>query len=52
MVSDLATTRINRTAGIVMKTFFRSGKEKMRSVKVESSRKVTQKIHLTELLPL
>ncbi|GAA5815324.1 hypothetical protein MFLAVUS_008830 [Mucor flavus] len=37
MVSDLATTRINRTAGIVMKTFFRSGKEKMRSVKVESS---------------
>ncbi|KAI9250410.1 hypothetical protein EDC94DRAFT_637084 [Helicostylum pulchrum] len=35
--ANLATTRINRTAGIVMKTFFRSGKEKMRSVKEESS---------------
>lgn len=43
MVADLATTHINRTAGIVMKTFFRNGKEKMKQVKEDVSRKVTQK---------
>lgn len=40
MVADFATSRINRTAGIVMKTFFRSGKEKMRVVKEDTSRNI------------
>jgi hypothetical protein len=40
MVTDFATSRINRTAGIVMKTFFRNGKKKMYSIKEDFSRKV------------
>lgn len=39
MVTEFATGRINRTAGIVMKTFFRSGKSKIRSIKEDFSRK-------------
>lgn len=44
MVADFATSRINRTAGIVMKTFFRSGKDKMKSVKEDASRKCKTKV--------
>ena len=40
MVVEFATDRINRTAGIVMKTFFRNGKEKMKDVKEDYSRKL------------
>lgn len=37
LVSEFAASRINRTAGIVMKTFFRSGKSKMKIVKEQYS---------------
>ncbi|CAO3639249.1 unnamed protein product [Mucor hiemalis] len=37
LVAEFAASRINRTAGIVMKTFFRSGKSKMRLVKEDYS---------------
>lgn len=40
MVVEFATDRINRTAGIVMKTFFRNGKEKMKNIKEDYSRKL------------
>lgn len=47
MVADFATSRINRTAGIVMKTFFRSGKEKMKTVKEDTSRKLYIYIYIS-----
>ncbi|KAI9483412.1 MAG: hypothetical protein EXX96DRAFT_476829 [Benjaminiella poitrasii] len=37
LVAKFATKRINRTAGIVMKTFFRHGRDKMYSVKEDFS---------------
>ncbi|KAG2210296.1 hypothetical protein INT47_003281 [Mucor saturninus] len=49
MVADFATSRINRTAGIVMKTFFRSGKEKMKVVKEDTSPAATV-THIANML--
>lgn len=41
MVVEFATDRINRTAGIVIKTFFRHGKEKLKDIKDDYSRMLT-----------
>lgn len=51
MVVEFATDRINRTAGIVMKTFFRNGKEKMKDVKEDYSRKLFI-IHATIIITI
>jgi hypothetical protein len=40
MITDFATDRINRTAGIVLKAFLRNGKDKMKMVKEETSGKI------------
>lgn len=39
MISDYAIDRINRTAGVVIKAFLRNGKDKMKRVKEDMSRK-------------
>ncbi|KAL9550250.1 hypothetical protein MBANPS3_004816 [Mucor bainieri] len=49
MVVELATDRINRTAGIVIKTFFRHGKEKLKDIKDDYSPAATP-THIANML--
>ncbi|KAI8642003.1 hypothetical protein BD408DRAFT_345036 [Parasitella parasitica] len=49
MIVEYATDRVNRTAGIVMKTFFRNGKEKMKYIKEDYSPASTP-VHIANML--
>ncbi|KAG1149230.1 hypothetical protein G6F37_004357 [Rhizopus arrhizus] len=49
MITDFATDRINRTAGIVLKAFLRNGKDKMKMVKEETSAASTPN-HIANML--
>ncbi|CAO0791294.1 unnamed protein product [Mucor circinelloides] len=49
MVVEFAADRINRTAGIVIKTFFRHGKEKLKDIKEEYSPATTPS-HIANML--
>ncbi|GAN01008.1 RNA polymerase iii subunit rpc82 [Mucor ambiguus] len=49
MVVEFATDKINRTAGIVIKTFFRHGKEKLKNIKDDYSPAATPS-HIANML--
>ncbi|KAI8051045.1 uncharacterized protein B0P05DRAFT_562718 [Gilbertella persicaria] len=49
MMADFATTKINKTAGIVIKTFFRHGRDKMKDIKEDYSPSTTAS-HIANML--
>ncbi|KAI8360859.1 RNA polymerase III subunit RPC82-domain-containing protein [Choanephora cucurbitarum] len=49
MMTDMATSRINKTAGIILKAFFRHGKDKMKNIKDDYSPAATVS-HIANLL--
>ncbi|KAI8380754.1 hypothetical protein BD560DRAFT_387024 [Blakeslea trispora] len=49
MMADLVTSRINKTAGIILKTFFRHGRDKMKEIKEDYSPAATAS-HIANLL--
>ncbi|CEP18481.1 hypothetical protein [Parasitella parasitica] len=53
MIVEYVTDKINRTAGIVMKTLFRNGKEKMKDIKEDYSREfdtASTPLHIANML--
>ncbi|RCI00747.1 RNA polymerase III subunit C82 [Rhizopus stolonifer] len=49
MMADFAITKINKTAGIVIKTFFRHGRDKMKDIKEDYSPSTTAS-HIANML--